>query len=279
MIKIDGVALRDKLLEEYKKRIEQDKLTLRLDIITVGVDPASKVYVKNKVKYATYCGIKVVTHELDEKIEESELIELIKKLNDDDEVTGIILQSPISSQLDFDKCAGNIVYYKDVDGFTKENTYRLYHKKDGLVPCTVKGIIKIFDSYGIDLVGKNVTIIGRGNIVGKPLALALENKDATVTLCHSKTKNLKVHTKDADIVISAVGKRNVVTKDMVKEGFIGIDVGINRVDGKLYGDFDYDPLAKMASYITPVPGGVGPMTVAMIIENLILAKDIGETNG
>lgn len=269
---LDGKSYRDEKIREYKKTIEEEKLAIRLDIITVGDDAASEVYVRNKVKYATLVGIEVVTHKLEADIDEETLISLIDELNENDEVTGIILQSPIPKHLDFDACASRIVGYKDIDGFTANNIDRLYHNREELVPCTVKGIIALLEHYGINLEGKNVTIIGRGGIVGKPLSLALSNRNATVTLCHSKTVNLADHTMCADIVVSAVGRRNIVTKDMVKDGFIGIDVGINREDGKLYGDFDYENVKDKASFITPVPGGVGPMTVAMIIDNLIIAK-------
>ena len=272
MIILDGKKYRDELLEEYKKLIEDEKLTIRLDIIIVGHDEASEIYVRNKVKFASFVGIKVVTHELESTVLEENIIDLIEELNCNEEVTGIILQSPISDGLDFDACASKIAPRKDIDGFTMMNIDKLYHGVEALIPCTVKGIIMLLEHYGVDLEGKNVTIIGRGNIVGKPLALALTNKNATVTLCHSKTENLAFHTKHADIVISATGKRNLVTENMVKDGFIGVDVGINRTGGKICGDFDYEEVKDKASMITPVPGGVGPMTVAMIIDNLIKAK-------
>lgn len=274
MVIMDGKALRDDKLIKYKEKIERDNLKIRLDIILVGNDAASEVYVRNKVKYATQVGIEVITHRLDDTVNKSEIIDLIDQLNADENVTGIILQSPLPAGLDFDTCASRIVSSKDIDGFTANNIDRLYHNKEALVPCTVKGIIALLEHYKVELAGKSVTIIGRGDIVGKPLALALTNRDATVTLCHSKTSDLAQFTKNADIVISAVGKRNILKSDMVKEGFIGIDVGINREDGKLYGDFDFEGVKDKASLITPVPGGTGPMTVAMIIENLIIAKEM-----
>ncbi len=273
MILMDGKAYRDELLEVYKETIEREKLIIRLDIILVGENQASEVYVHNKEKYARFVGIEVVTHRLSEQISEEELLALIDSLNEDERVTGIILQSPIPDQMDFDRCANRISKGKDVDGFTTENIYALYQNKAILIPCTVKGIIALLNKYGIGISGKKVAILGRGGIVGRPLALALTNLDATVTLCHSKTKNLCEITKVADIVISAVGKKGLVTKDMVKDGFVGIDVGINRDESnKLVGDFDFEGLCEKASFITPVPGGVGPMTVAMIIDNLIIAK-------
>lgn len=269
---IDGVGLRDRMLEEYENIIQTENLKIRLDIITVGDDMASEVYVKNKVKYAGGCGIEVVRHKLAADVKTEELEELIDTLNAEVCVTGIILQSPIPKHLDFDFLSGKIDYRKDVDGFTKENVYRMYQGRECLMPCTVKGIMKLLEHYDIDLKGKNVCVVGRGAIVGKPLAVALTNADATVTLCHSKTCDLASHTKVADIIVCAVGKKGLITADMVKEGFIGIDVGINRENGKLYGDFDYENVVSKASYMTPVPGGVGPMTIAMIIDNLIKAK-------
>jgi len=193
---------------------------------------------------------------------------LIKKLNKDSKVTGIILQAPVPKQIDFTKCARLIKDEKDVDGFSAGNLFGIRDNQEKMIPCTVKGILKLLEYYQIDLEGKNVVVIGRSNIVGRPLADAFINRNATVTLCHSKTKDLEKHTKRADIVVAAVGKPNLINKNMVKKGFIGIDVGINMVDGKLVGDFSQD-VEEKASYLTPVPGGVGPMTVAMIIDNLI----------
>lgn len=272
MILMDGKTLRDELLEEYRVQIAGGKLAIRLDIITVGENEANEVYVRNKVKYASYVGCDVVTHHLNEDTSEEEIIALIEKLNTDESVTGIILQSPIPKGLNFKKCANRICAFKDIDGFTSENVSKLYAHEDGLMPCTVEGILTLLEHYKIDVMGKNVTVIGRSEIVGKPLAIAFLNENATVTVCHSKTEDLKTHTENADIVVSAVGQRNLITGEMVKDGFIGIDVGINRSEGKLCGDFDFDGVKDKASFLTPVPGGVGPMTVAMIINNLIKAK-------
>jgi len=269
---LDGKKYRNELLEEYKNVIEKEKLKIRLDIILLGNNEASKVYVNNKLKYANEIGIEAVLHHLEEDVTTQEVNCLIKELNENSDVTGIILQSPTPVQIDYDYCASLIAAKKDIDGFTMANTCALYYNEENLLPCTVKGIIKLLEHYGVELEGKNVVIVGRGNIVGKPLALALSNRNATVTLCHSKTTDLTFHTKNADIVISAVGKMNVITSDMVKDGFIGVDVGINSCDGKLYGDFDYENIKDKASLITPVPGGVGPMTIAMIMSNLIDAK-------
>ena len=188
---IDGKKYRDKLLEESKKIIENNNFDIRLDIIMIGHENASKIYVNNKLKYCKMVGIKTKLHLLDDKVCEDDVINLIKKLNNNKKVTGIILQSPVPKNIDFDKCASHIKSYKDIDGFTKENVFNLYLNKKSLMPCTVKGIIKILHEYNIELEGKNVCIIGRSAIVGKPLALALLNENATVTICHSKTKNLK----------------------------------------------------------------------------------------
>lgn len=272
---LDGKKLRDELLVQYKEKIKEEKLNITLAIILVGNNEASKLYIKNKEKYCTEVGIKVDKYLLAEDTSEEVLVNLIKDLNEDEEVTGIILQSPVPNGIDFDKCSGMILPSKDVDGFTKDNVYNLYLNKKSILPCTVKGIIKLLEHYNIEINGKNVAIIGRGNIVGKPLAMALENRNATVSLLHSKTKDLKMFTKDADIVVVACGIPKLLKKDMIKEGSVVIDVGISRVDGKIVGDIDFDNIKDIATFVTPNPGGVGPMTVAMIIDNLI---EMGEVN-
>ncbi len=266
---ISGTEVRKKLLENYKKIIEDEKLKIGLAIIQIGDDEASNTYIRNKIKYTEGVGIHTELIKLPEKTKEEELIELIEKLNKDKKVTGIILQAPVPKQIDFTKCARLIKDEKDVDGFSAGNLFAIRDNNEKMIPCTVKGILKLFEYYKIPLEGRDVVVIGRSNIVGRPLADALINRNATVTLCHSKTKDLAKHTKKADIVVSAVGKESIVTKEMVRKGFIGIDVGINvNKEGKLVGDFSKDVEYK-ASYLTPVPGGVGPMTVAMIIDNLI----------
>lgn len=272
---LDGKKLRDELLVQYKEKIKEEKLNITLAIILVGNNEASKLYIKNKEKYCTEVGIKVDKYLLDEDTSEEVLINLIKDLNEDEKVTGIILQSPVPDGIDFDKCSGMILPSKDVDGFTKDNVYNLYLNKKSILPCTVKGIIKLLEYYNIEINGKNVAIIGRGNIVGKPLAMALENRNATVSLLHSKTKDLKMFTKDADIVVVACGIPKLLKKEMVKEGSVVIDVGISRVDGKIVGDIDFDNIKDIALFVTPNPGGIGPMTIAMIIDNLI---EMGEVN-
>ena len=269
---LDGKKLKDELLLEYKNIILKENLDITLAVILIGDDLASSIYVNNKKIACEMVGIKFRLYHLSSTVLEKEVVDLIRKLNQDDNVTGIILQSPIPKNLDYDFCCQNIASKKDIDGFTKDNIYNLYLRKKGLLPCTVKGILKLLEHYNIPLSGSNVLIVGRGNIVGKPLSLALSNKDATVTLCHSKTKNLKMHAKNADIIISAVGKPGLISADMVNENACVIDVGISRVNGKIVGDVMFDEVKDKCLYITPVPGGVGPMTVAMIIDNLIETK-------
>lgn len=276
---LDGKTLKQKILDENKKIINDNNYKIKLAIILVGNNEASKIYIRNKELACNYVGIEVDKYLLDEETKEEYLIELINKLNSDNKITGIILQSPVPSQIDFNKCSGLINAKKDVDGFTKENIYNLYLGVDTILPCTVKGIIKLLEEYKIKISGENVVIVGRGNIVGHPLSLAMLNKDATVTIAHSKTKNLKDITKKADILISATGIPHLIKEDMIKENATIIDVGVAKIDGKIVGDVDFLNVSKKAKYITPNPGGVGPMTVAMIIDNLIFMYERGINNG
>ena len=269
---LDGKKVRDEVLEDLKQKIAENNLAIKLAIILVGNNEASKIYIRNKEKACKNVGIEVEKHLLDEKTREEDLIDLINKLNEDASVTGIVLQSPVPSHIDFDKCSGLIKASKDVDGFTEENIYNLYLGNDTIMPCTVKGIIRLLEYYDIPLEGANVVIVGRGNIVGHPLSLALINKNATVTVAHSKTKDLSNVTKNADILISATGVAHLITRDMVKPGAVVVDVGVSRIDGHIVGDVDFDNVKDVASWITPNPGGVGPMTVAMIIDNLFMMK-------
>lgn len=269
---LDGKKLREELLANYKNIIEKENLKIKLAIIQVGDNEASNIYVKNKEKYCNMVGIKTDIYKLSSDTKEEELINLIDKLNKIKEVTGIILQSPVPKHIDYDKCSKTILSSKDVDGFTKENIYKLYMNEDTIMPATVKGIIVLLKKYNINIDGSNVVIIGRGNIVGKPLSLALTNENATVSLLHSHTKDITKYTKEADIIISACGTPNIITSDMIKDNSVVIDVGVNRINGKIVGDVDFESVSKKASYITPNPGGVGPMTIAMIIDNLIELK-------
>lgn len=269
---LDGKKLREELLASYKKIIEKENLKIKLAIIQVGDNEASNIYVKNKEKYCNMVGIKTDIYKLSSDTKEEELINLIDKLNKIKEVTGIILQSPVPKHIDYDRCSKTILSSKDVDGFTKENIYKLYMNEDTIIPATVKGIIVLLKKYNINIDGSNVVIIGRGNIVGKPLSLALTNENATVSLLHSHTKDITKYTKEADIIISACGTPKIITSDMIKDNAVVIDVGVNRINGKIVGDVDFESVFKKASYITPNPGGVGPMTIAMIIDNLIKLK-------
>lgn len=272
---IDGKALAKKIREQLKVEcdgLKTNKIIPKLAVIMVGDNSASKVYVKNKSKACEEIGIKYEEHLLSENIKQEELIDLIKKLNQDESVNGILLQSPIPGHLNINQAFKAISYRKDVDGFTPSSVGKLSIGEDTFISCTPYGIIKMFEEYDIDLTGKDVVIVGRSNIVGKPLIQVCLNKNATVTVCHSKTINLEQHTKRADVLISAIGKAKFITKDMVKKDAVVIDVGINRdKNGKLVGDVDFDNVEKIASYITPVPGGVGPMTIAMLMNNVIKA--------
>lgn len=272
---IDGKELAKKIRANLKIECEELKkknINSKLAVIMVGEDPASKVYVRNKSRACEDVGIEYEEYLLDSKITQKELIKLIEKLNNDKTVNGILLQSPIPSNLDINEAFRTISPEKDVDGFNPVNVGKLVLNQDTFVSCTPYGIMKMFEEYDIDLTGKNVVILGRSNIVGKPLIHCCLNKNATVTSCHSKTQNLAQKAKEADILISAIGKANFVTADMVKENSVVIDVGINRLDnGKITGDVDFESVKEKASYITPVPGGVGPMTIAMLMNNVIKA--------
>ena len=272
---IDGKALAKKIRENLK--IECDELKEKgiiptLAVIMVGNNPASKVYVRNKSKACDEVGIEYKEYLLGEDTTQEELLSLIENLNNNKKINGILLQSPVPSHLDINEAFKTITYSKDVDGFTPSSVGKLCIGEDTFISCTPYGVMKMFEEYKINLTGKDVVILGRSNIVGKPLIQCCLQKNATVTVCHSKTKDLKEHTKRADIIIAAIGQSKFVTADMVKEGVVIIDVGINRgEDGKLTGDVDFEKVEKKASYITPVPGGVGPMTIAMLMNNVIKA--------
>lgn len=272
---IDGKELAKKIRNNLRidcEELKQKNIKSKLAVIMVGDDPASKVYVRNKSKACEDVGIEYDEYLLDKETTQKELIKLIKKLNDEKNINGILLQSPIPSNLDINEAFRTIAPEKDVDGFNPTNVGKLVLNQDTFVSCTPYGIIKMFEEYNIDLSGKNVVILGRSNIVGKPLIHCCLNKNATVTTCHSKTQNLAQKAKEADILISAIGKAHFVTADMVKENAVVIDVGINRLDnGKITGDVDFENVKEKVSYITPVPGGVGPMTIAMLMNNVIKA--------
>lgn len=265
---LDGKVVKKEILEGLKKELESLTRPLGLVVIQVGEDEASKVYVRQKEKMANELGYNFKHIKFPEDVKEEELLNEIDKLNEDSEVDGILVQMPIPKHLNPSVIQNRISYLKDVDGLTDINAGSLMHNKDALVPCTPEGIIELLKYYKIELKGKNVTIIGRSDLVGKPLASLMTNNDATVTLCHSKTKNLKLFTQNADILVVAVGKAKLIKEDHIKDGAVVIDVGINRLeDGSLCGDVDFENVKEKASYITPVPGGVGQMTVACLAKN------------
>ena len=272
---LDGKMVSKKIKEDLRKKVDELKengIFPKLAVIMVGNDPSSKIYVRNKSIACEEVGIEYEEYLLEENTTMDELLGLIDKLNKDDSVNGILLQSPIPRGLDINQAFKYIAPEKDVDGFNPCNVGKLCLGQDAFVSCTPYGIIKLLEEYGIDIEGKDAVVVGRSNIVGKPMMQCLLNKNATVTICHSKTIKLDRVTKKADILVVAIGKPKFITKDMVKEGAIVIDVGINRgEDGKLCGDVDYDEVSKIASYITPVPGGVGPMTIAMLMHNIVKA--------
>ncbi len=272
---IDGKELAKKIRSNLKiecQELIKKGIQPKLAVIMVGDDSASKVYVRNKSRACKEVGVEYEEYLLGSDITQKELIDLIHKLNEDKKVNGILLQSPIPSHLDINEAFREISYKKDVDGFNPINVGKLLLNQDTFISCTPYGIMKMFEEYNIDLEGKNVVIIGRSNIVGKPLMACCLNNHATVTICHSRTKELAEKTKNADILIAAIGKAKFVKADMVKEGAIVIDVGINRDENqKLTGDVDFENVKEKASYITPVPGGVGPMTIAMLMNNVIKA--------
>jgi len=276
---LDGIKVRDNILEDLKYKINKLDKTLNLYVIEIGNDFSNKVYLKQKEKICNILGIEFNHIKLDENVVDDNVIDLINKLNNDDNVDGIMLQLPIPNHLDKNKIINNIDYKKDVDGLTDVNKIRLINNNPYLIPCTSLGIIKLLDYYNISLEKKNIVILGRSEIVGKPLLNMLINKDATVTICNSFS-DYGYYTKNADIVISAIGKAKYIKSSDIKENTVLIDVGINRISNNLCGDFDFDDVKNKASYITPVPGGIGPITVSMLVNNLYEAyiKRRGENN-
>ena len=272
---IDGKELARSIRGEVKKEVDnlrEKNVIPKLAVIMVGDNSASKVYVKNKSKACQECGVEFEEILLDANTSMETLLSIIDKLNERTDINGILLQSPIPKDLNIQEAFERISYKKDVDGFNPVNVGKLMIGEDTFISCTPYGVMKMFEEYNIDLTGKDVVILGRSNIVGKPLIQCCLQKNATVTVCHSKTKNLEEHTRRADIIIAAIGQAKFVKENMIKDGAVVIDVGINRgEDGKLYGDVDFENVEKKASYITPVPGGVGPMTIAMLMNNVIKA--------
>jgi len=273
---LDGKTMAAQLTEGLKKRVEALKekgVTPGLAVILVGEDPASQVYVRNKGKACDELGMYSETIRLPQETKQEELEALIEKLNRDDRIHGILVQLPLPKALNEAAALRRIIPEKDVDGFHIENAGKLFTGQTGVVACTPKGILHMLKAANVPLSGKEAVVIGRSNIVGKPVAMLLLNENCTVTICHSRTADLASHTRRADILIAAVGKPRFVTADMVKPGAAVVDVGTNRVDGKVVGDVDFEAVEKVAGYISPVPGGVGKMTIGMLMENTVEAAE------
>ena len=264
--------IRETLKAETAEFIEKTGVTPGLAVVLVGNDPASAVYVRNKHRACEEIGFYSEVHELPEDTKEDDLLALLDRLNGDPKIHGILVQLPLPKQIDADKVIRKIKPEKDVDAFHPENVGRIMLGNYRFLPCTPAGVMALLDAYGIDPAGKDCVVIGRSNIVGKPQAFLLLERNATVTICHSRTADLASHTKRADIIVVAIGKPRFLKADMVKPGAVVIDVGINRLpDGKLTGDADFEPITELASAITPVPGGVGPMTITMLMKNTLAA--------
>lgn len=271
---IDGKKLSQEIKDNLKeKSVEFEKLygrKITLAVILVGENPASQVYVKNKIKATEYVGFKSLSFYLPNDSTEEQVADTVKSLANDNNVDGILVQLPLPKHINETKILNLIPASKDVDGFLPENVGKLMLGMPTTIACTPYGVAKMLESTNIDFSGKNAVVIGRSNIVGKPMALLLLNMNCTVTICHSKTKNLKEICKQADLIVAAIGKPKFVTADMVKDGAVVIDVGINRTENGLVGDVDFENVKDLTSYITPVPGGVGPMTIAMLLNNTYL---------
>lgn len=265
---IDGKKVAEKVRAQLKTKIDGMTQKPGLAVVQIGNNPASSSYVNSKVKMCAEIGVYSEKHHFDD-ISEKDLLELIDKLCSDEKIDGVLVQLPLPDHIDTNKILEAIPAEKDVDGFHAENIGKLSAGLSTVESCTPKGIMKLLEAYNVDLSGKTAVVIGRSNIVGKPIAMMLLNSDATVTVCHSKTKDLAAHTKGADIIVAAVGRPGLVTADMVKKGVVIIDVGTTKVEGKLKGDVDFDTVSAKASLITPVPGGVGPMTIAMLLQNTV----------
>lgn len=272
---IDGKAVSQKVKDEIRAEIERDDLDIGLAVVIVGNNQASRVYVNNKKKACEVCGIKSYEYALPEETSEEQLLELVDTLNNDKNINGILVQLPLPKQINEEKIIKRISPLKDVDAFNAVNVGKIMIGNYAFLPCTPAGVMELIHSTGTEISGKECVVIGRSNIVGKPMAMLLLHENATVTICHSRTKNLAEVCRRADILVSAVGKADFVTADMVKDGAVVIDVGMNRnAENKLCGDVKYDEVEPKASFITPVPGGVGPMTIAMLMKNTLMAKKL-----
>lgn len=268
---IDGKEIKKQLLDELKEEVSKLEIKPSLVVIQVGDNDASNVYIKQKAKMADYVGYDYKHIKLSEDITTEEVIEIIDGLNNDKKINGVMVQMPLPNHIDTEIVQNAVIPIKDVDGLSDFNAGLLFHNKDALYSCTPYGVMELLKRYKIQVEGRHVVVVGRSNLVGKPMSMMLTNAGATVTLCHSKTVDLSKYTKDADILISCVGKANFITADMVKEDSVVIDVGITRSESGLCGDVKFDEVASKTKYITPVPGGVGPMTVAMLGSNVLKA--------
>lgn len=271
---IDGIKISTEIRKDIKQIINETKITPSLAVIQVGDNKASSIYIKNKKKACEEVGIRFEHIKFNDTISEELVINEIKRLNNDISINGILVQLPLPLGFDEGKIINTISPVKDVDGLTYQNVGNLVLENDCLVPCTPLGVMELLKAYNVRLSGKNVCLVGRSNLVGKPLIQLLLRKDATLSVCHSKSLDIKTHTKQADVLIVAAGHPNLITKDMVKDGVVIIDVGINKEGNLLRGDVDFDNVSKKASLITPVPGGVGPMTVACLLKNVVKAYQI-----
>ncbi len=271
---LDGRLMAEELLLDQTRRVQelrQKGIVPGLAVVLVGEDPASQIYVRNKGLACERIGIHSETIRMEERSSQDEVLAVIDRLNADPAINGILVQLPLPRHLDERAVLARIMPEKDVDGFHISNAGKLFSGQQGVVPCTPKGIIYMLKKGGVELAGKEAVVIGRSNIVGKPAAILLLNENCTVTICHSKTKDLTEHCRRADVLVAAIGKPRFVTADMVKPGAAVVDVGINRVDGKVVGDVDYEPVKEIAGWITPVPGGVGKLTISMLMENTLEA--------
>lgn len=275
---IDGKEVSAKVKSEVRDetaKLKEQGITVGLAVVIVGNNAASRVYVNSKKKACEEVGFNSYEYSLDENITQQELLDLVDVLNNDDKVNGILVQLPLPKHIDENAIINSISPDKDVDAFHPFNVGKIMIGEFAFLPCTPAGVMELIDSTGVDISGKSAVVIGRSNIVGKPMSMLLLHRNATVTICHSKTTNLADVCKTADIIVAAVGRASFVTEDMVKEGAVVIDVGMNRLDnGKLCGDVDFDAVSKKAGYITPVPGGVGPMTIAMLMKNTLTAAKL-----
>lgn len=273
---IDGKKISEKILNNLKSKIKSMKQKPGLAIVLVGSNPASEIYVSSKKKMFNEVGGYAELHNLDADTGEFELMKLVTELNNNPKIHGILVQLPLPKQIDENLITNSILPHKDVDGFTAVSLGRLLEGNAILLPATARAVLNLIESTGMKIEGKNAVVVGRSNIVGKPVALMLLEKNATVTICHSKTKNMGDYTKKADILVVAVGKPKLITKDIVKPGAVVIDVGINRVGSKIVGDVDFENVKEVAGFITPVPGGVGPMTIAMLLDNTLKAMELAK---